>query len=154
LCGETQLPHAASPRSWRSWQTFRRQMLRAGQQKQAIPVHKGQGIAGLLFRARGESIRRSSNDGVFSKRCSTVPIGGRAVARFGAARENLPCIKRECRQHPLRRRCHLRRTSCCAEGFDRTHPSMAWEPTTSCYRVCSQGRSGESAQAGGDGGRH
>ncbi len=62
------------------------------------------------------------------------PSAGRAVARFGAAREIYTLYKTGVKQHPLRRRSRLRKTlPCCAEEFDRAHPSMPWEPSFMFY---------------------
>src|SRR5437879_11953740 len=55
------------------------------------------------------------------------PSAGRAVARFGPAREIHTLYKTGVQQHPLRRRSRLRKPlPCCAEEFDRARPSIAW----------------------------
>src|SRR5207253_7541649 len=71
------------------------------------------------------------------------PSAGRAVARFGAAREIHTLYKTEVQQHPLRRRSRLRKPlPCCAEEFDRAHPSIAWRrvPVSEMQRLRPIGR--------------
>ena len=71
------------------------------------------------------------------------PSAGRAVARFGAAREIHTLYKTEVQQHPLRRRSRLRKPlPCCAEEFDRAHPSIAWRrvPVPEMQRLRPIGR--------------
>jgi len=122
--------HLASPEVWRVLADFSRQIASrcAREEKNRLFLSHKDRIAGCYARTRGESIRRLSNS------CSTVTHRqGRAVARFGAAREIHTLYKTGVQQHPLRRRSRLRKPlPCCAEEFDRARPSIAWRRALVC----------------------